>query len=302
MKNILFVSVAMIVLGLFPAKAQQFQLRGLEIYNPYYHNPAYVQAEKTVQLDLIGYNFSYNSGIWASAMTTIPKFNSSVGIRLAQGSYDGTGDFWNLQLAYAYKHSFSEDLHLHGGIQFSSGHVDYDDGLFVIDQEVLSKRHSGTLGLGVSVEYKKLHAGLSTSLPLYGRKDVVIAEDGSTETQNENTDNFTFHLLTGYSLGKPGRLTLDPIFGLDYYVQNSRQFKEMKGYLGANLEIRNLVGLGFTMGNLVSFTTSLNFMDRVSLILGIYAGEHELFGPVQNSDYTLGSREFDIIGQIRVNL
>lgn len=288
-------------LGSNLANAQSFQLRGLEIYNPYYHNPAYIQAEKTVQFDFIGYNLYRNSGMWTSIMTTIPKYNSSAGIRFAQGSFDGTLDFWNLQLAYAYEHSFSEEFHLKGGLQFSSGHVEFEDGIFNPDLEQIKARHNGYLGLGVALEYKKLHAGFSTSLPLYLRKDVLVG-DNTIETQKDDYDRLSFNFLTWYSLGKPGRLTLDPIFGLDYDILYGGKSKELKGYLGANLKIRNLVGFGFTLGNLVSFSTSLNIMDRVTLMMGIYAGEHELFGPMDYHNYTIGSNDFDIIGQIRINL
>ena len=158
MNRLLLVSIVLMAFGTSLVNAQRFQLRGLEIYNPYFYNPAYVQAEKTVQLDFLGYNFYYLTGIWTSAMASIPKFNSSAGARFASSSFDESAESWILQLAYAYKHSFSEDLHLNGGLMFSSGHVDYADGLFVTNQEELSKRHSGTLGLGVSVAYKKTTA------------------------------------------------------------------------------------------------------------------------------------------------
>lgn len=301
MKQLLLGIIVLMGLGTSLTNAQNFQLRGLEIYNPYYHNPAYVQAEKTVQLDFIGYNFYYLSGVWTSFMTTIPKYNSSAGIRFAQGSSDGTADFWNLQLAYAYKHSFSENLHLNGGLQFNSGHVKFEDGIFSPNPDVLTARHNGYLGLGVTLVYHKLHAGLSSSFPLYLRKEVLL-EDNTYETQKDDYDVTTFNFLTGYSLGKQGRLTFDPIFGLDCRMLYGGRTKELKGYLGANLKIRNVVGFGFTMGNMVSFSTSLSIMDRVTLILGIYAGEHELFSPMEFSNYTIGSKEFDIIGQIRINL
>jgi Type IX secretion system membrane protein PorP/SprF len=301
MKRIRFVIPVLMILGASPINAQQFQLRGLEIYNPYYHNPAYVQAEKTVQLDFIGYNFSFLSGMWTSVMTTLPEYNSSGGIRLAQGSYEGTADFWNLQLAYAYKHSFSGNLQLNGGIQFSSGHTIFEDDIFGSVPEELKARHNGYLGLGVALEYHKLHAGLSSSFPLYLRREVLL-EDNTTETQKDDADIINFNFLTGYSLGKPGRLTFDPILRLDYRMLYGGRNNELKAYVGANLQIRDLLGFGFTMGNLTSFSTSLSFMDRVTLILGIYAGEHELFGPVESTKYTIGSKEFDIIGQIRVNL
>ena len=301
MKRIFFLSIIPAVLATPLANAQHFQLRGLEIYNLYYHNPAYLQAEKNFQLDFIGFNSFRQTGIWTSVMTTIPKFNSSAGIRFAQGSLVGSADYWDLQLAYAYKHTFSKNFHLNGGMQFNSGHADYGDTFYEPDRDVLKKRHNGYLGLGIALEYHKLHAGISTSFPLYLRKEVLHV-DNTTETQKDDAGITNFNFQTGYSLGKSGRLTFDPIFGLDYRILNSGRTKQLKGYLGANLVIRNWLGFGFTMGNLTSFSTSLNIMNRVTLMIGIYAGGNELFGPLDYANYTIGSMGFEIIGQIRVNL
>ena len=301
MKRILFASAILMFFGIFHANAQRFQLRGLEIYNPYYHNPAFVQAEKTVQLDFIGYNFDYSSGIWASVMTNIPAINSSAGIRFAQNAMGDYADSRNLQLAYAYKHSFSENLHLRGGLLLSSGRVENKEAGYDPDREMWKYRRVGSMGLGITLEYRKLYAGISSTIPLYIRNEVLVGEN-LTEIRKMDADDYTFNYLMGYSLGKPGRFTFDPIFGLDYYSLNGGTFKEWKGYLGANMEIRNLVGFGFTLGNMVSFSTSLNIMDRVSLMLGVYAGEHDLFDNIDYGSYIIDFNDFKIIAQIRVNL
>lgn len=301
MKRILFACMVLMFFGTFHADAQRFQLRGLEIYNPYYHNPAFVQAEKSVQLDFIGYNFDYNSGIWASVMTNIPAINSSAGIRYAQGAYSDYLDSRNLQLAYAYEHSFSDNLYLKGGLYLSSGRLENKEAIYNPESEMLKYRRVGSMGLGIALEYRKLYAGISSVIPLYIRNEVLIGEN-LTETRKMDADDYTFNYLMGYSLGKLGRFTFDPIFGLDYYSLNGGVYKEWKGYLGANMEIRNLVGFGFTLGNMVSFSTSLNIMDRVSLMLGVYAGEHELFGDIDRGTYIIDFNDFKIIAQIRVNL
>jgi len=301
MNRFLFASTILMFFGIFHANAQRFQLRGLEIYNPYYHNPAFIQAEKNVQLDFIGYNFDYISGIWASVMTNIPAINSSAGIRYAQSAYSDYLDSRNLQLDYAYEHSFSDNLHLKGGLYLSSGRLENKEAVYNPESEIWKYRRVGSMGLGIALEYRKLYAGISSSIPLFIRKEVLI-EENLTETRKMNADYYTFNYLMGYSLGKPGRFTFDPIFGLDYYSLNGGMFKEWKGYLGANMEIRNLVGFGFTLGNMVSFSTSLNIMDRVSLMLGIYSGEHDLFDDIDNGNYIIDFNDFKIIAQIRVNL
>ena len=204
-------------------------------------------------------------------------------------------------LAYAYHHTFSEDFRLNGGLHINYGQLNFINGIVNPDNETTIKRYGGGLGFGLAFNYKKLYAGLSSNLPVFLKKDVLTA-DSISETRKEDTDSYYFHFLTGYSLGRPGKLTFDPVFGLDYNILNDGQSNKLKGYLGANLEIRNLVGIGFTMGNLVSLSTSLNILDRATLILGIYAGEHALFSSVMHPDYRIGRNEFQIIGQIRVNL
>lgn len=296
-----FVSLIFCLMILQPMQAQSLTLRGLEIYNPFYHNPAYTQAERTVQLDLLGYNFDYYSGIWTSAMVELPRINSAAGIRFGSGWYTEVGASWNLEPVYVYRYSISEDLQLNGGIAVNYGHTGYEDGLADFDGNEILERYNAWMRLGASVQYKKWHVGLSTHLPLYVAKGVRLP-DGSRETQTDDFGYYTVHFLSGYSFGTPGKLTIDPVLGLDYYVARFTERTDLEGYLGARLEYRNLVGLGFTFGNLVSVSTSLNLKDRVSLIIGIYAGEHELFSTMGGSNYTIGSNDFNIIAQLRIHL
>lgn len=301
MYRLIIIIGVLLIVGSLPARGQQFQLNGLEIYNPQTHNPAFIGSKKTAQVDLLGYKNYIKEGIWAGAMTSLPKYHSSVGLFYAQGSYPGSIDFNNQQVAYAYTHSFSEDLHARGGLVFSRGQSEYLFTAFDPDREGIKERRSGSVGLGTVFEYKKLRAGFSTLLPLYVKKDVWISEN-STDTRKDDQRFTSLHFLADYSLGKPKRTTFKPIIGLDFYMNNRTTDNQLMGYLGGKLEIRNLVGIGFTMGNLVSFSTSLNIMDRVSLIMGIYAAEHELFDAIHRASYAINFGDFEMIGQIRINL
>jgi len=300
MKKIVYAISVLLLTGTISHMAQTDPLKGLEIYNPSYCNPAYTQADRKVQLDLVGYNFKYYSGLWTNAMTELPGINSAAGIRFGYNQFTDIGS-WNLDFAYAYRHSFSEDFQLNGGIAVNYRHFNYGDGFVDMNGNEVVGRNSTGMRLGAYTQYKKWNIGLSTQFPLYVTKEVVTPA-GSQETQKDDVGFSSLHLISNYSFGKPGRLTIDPIIRMDYYILRRHDYTELQGYLGANLEYRNLLGLGFTFGNLVSVSTSLNLKDRVSLILGIYAGEHELLGPIQGSSYTIGSNEFDIIAQVRIHI
>ena len=96
MKKIIYVTSVLLLTGAIPLMAQMFPLRGLEIYNPSYYNPAYTQADRKVQLDLMGYNFYYYSGLWTKAMTVLPGIYSAAGFRFGTSQYTDVGASSNL--------------------------------------------------------------------------------------------------------------------------------------------------------------------------------------------------------------
>ena len=76
--------MAIIVFGISPAKAQKFHFKGLEIYNPYFYNPAYVQAEKTVQEHEIMALNAKNSRIFFEALSAPIRFNRKLAAALEE--------------------------------------------------------------------------------------------------------------------------------------------------------------------------------------------------------------------------
>lgn len=117
-----FLLTLIIIPSFTQINAQNFELKGLEIYNPVYFNPAFTSSDKLIQTDALAYDFNIKNGYWLNVMSSLPKKNSSVGL-----SFGGQKRFktyslleWdrsdenvsirekNIGISYAYKHSFNE--------------------------------------------------------------------------------------------------------------------------------------------------------------------------------------------------
>jgi hypothetical protein len=83
MRKTLFLSL-MIVCSFAISNAQDYYLlKGLEIYNPAFTNPAFTSSEKLVQTDVLAYDYFYYKGYQVHAMTSLPNTNSSYGLSLS---------------------------------------------------------------------------------------------------------------------------------------------------------------------------------------------------------------------------
>lgn len=118
-------------------------------------------------------------------------------------------------------------------------------------------------------------------------------EDNTTENQKDDADITNFHFLTGYSLGKPGRLTFDPIFGLDYRILYGGRTNQLQGYLGANMKIRNAVGFGFS--SIIKFRASgsSEYYQPFCFDVG-YGGTYGWYG-FDQTVYSKGLASFETI-------
>jgi hypothetical protein len=276
-----------IFLSFFSLKgfAQVF-INKLEQYNFHYLNPAYIISDARLQIDVISFNSTmYESkGLQSNIILNIPRKNSGFGIGYIIESMFQS-NFSSLHIDYAYKHSFTENLSLTGGVRLNYGKYNFNRANF-IDFKTINKTWYSTT-IGTTFRYKKIHAGASIGIPLINRKKYYISEN-ETESVKDIASPYIYQILCGYSLGKRNKILFDPILS----IQNS--YEEKSWYLGANTLIKNFVGVGFTFGDITSFSTSLNYKNKVSLILGIYSK--------QQLEYTLNVSEMNIIGQIRIKL
>jgi hypothetical protein len=69
-------------------------------------------------------------------------------------------------------------------------------------------------------------------------------------------------------------------------------------YAGGNITLVKTVGLGFTVGDMFSLSTSISVLDRVILMVGIFQTERSI--TLSSFDYTLGFDPVEFIAQLRI--
>jgi hypothetical protein len=306
MRKTLFLSL-LIFCSFAISNAQNFQLKGLEIYNPVFTNPAFTSSDKLAQIDVLAYDFLYYNGYQVHAMTRLPNTNSSFGLNLSSGksfssySYSGLDRskenislrFKSFDISYAYDHSFTEHMHLSGGISLSHGLLKFYGN--TRNTNILS-RNVGSLNTGLKFSYRKLYAGISAGTGLYSWKK-ELNEANETVLTRDWTPTFSSNFIAGYSLGGERRVNFEPVIGFLYGKNFKTDNSNFEFYTGANITIANTVGLGFTVGDMYSLSTSITILDRVSLIVGVYQTEDLKYS---SSGYSLGFDPIEYIAQIRI--
>ena len=292
-------------------KAQRFPLHGIEIYNPAYNNPAYTGAEKLIQADAIVYSNPYNTGIYSSIMATLPGDKSALGVSFNQsGYYTGYSSsgghseksMSNYKVALAYKHTFRpwENTEIHTGASVNAAKLDFLSAMNGIDSSWQYNKGLSTT-IGVAVDYKNLKAGISGNFPVSANR-FYLDETNSLEKESISSPAKVFHMYGKYESKSQRRVTLDPLFGMYWMHANDSDYSEWLGYVGGHIQIVDVVGLGITAGSLVSVSATVNIVDRVELMLGIYAGEKFLDDGPRSMDYGLNFGNKEYIMQLRINL
>lgn len=291
-------------------KAQYFRLYGLEIYNPSYHNPAYVGAENLIRADVIATSNFYSTVLNSRIMTTLPGGKHSLGIGFDKSGYyssfsfngprEKTMDYYMIDLAYNHTFQLREALAVHAGAAIHPAKLDFLQVVQGIDSSLLYQR-SLSASIGVAVDYKNFTAGVSTHIPFYSNK-FYLDETNNIEKKSNTSTVREFHMFGKYESKSPRRVTLDPLFGVYLRYGENGDYSEWLGYAGGHIQIVDLVGLGITAGSLVSVSTTLNIKDRLELMLGIYAGEKLWSDGLSSLDYGLNFGDRQYIIQLRVNL
>ena len=300
-----FIVLAMCILVCFAQSfAQKFELKGLEIYNPAYSNPAFTSSDKFVQTDLIAYDLKYYNGYWFNAMSSLPNSNSSIGVSVAGSKY--YRNYSSIQrdrseenivyrgnryrISYAYTHTFTDQFKLSGGINYVHSIMNVSD-----TTTNLISRNTGFVNTGLKLSYRKLYAGISAGIGLYARNK-QLNEANMSEVTWEKMNTFSSSFIAGYSLGGERRVNFDPLIGYYFAKDLDTDFSEFGFYAGGTLSLLHIVGVGFTVGDQFSISTSISFPKRASLIVGLYQTEGSF------NDYGLGVEPLSFIAQLRIKL
>jgi hypothetical protein len=199
-------------------------------------------------------------------------------------------------MSYAYDHSFTEHMHLSGGISFIHGYTKFTGPNWNTNK--LTK-NTGALNTGLKFTYRKLYAGISAGTGLYAWEKELNDADETVLTR-EWQPSLSSNFIAGYSLGGERRVNFDPVIGFQYAKNFKTDYSNFGFYAGGNISIVNTVGLGFTVGDMYSLSTSITIMDRVSLIVGVYQTENGNYR--WHLDYSLGFDPIEYIAQIRIKL
>ncbi|MDA3823821.1 MAG: hypothetical protein PF450_14590, partial [Bacteroidales bacterium] len=128
--------------------------------------------------------------------------------------------------------------------------------------------------------------------------DKKVNEANETVIMREKVPTFTSNFIAGYSLGGNRRVNFDPLIGFHYAKNFRYDYSDFGFYAGGNVTVVKTIGLGFTVGDMFSLSTSITVLDRVSLMVGIYQVE----GDSHHANYSLEFDPFSFIAQLRIKL
>lgn len=270
-----------------------YPLRGFEIVNPYYNNPAFITTEKDIQINLLGYGVEAYQGFLVNSIVNIPKLGGAVFVDYERDWYEDSKS-WGFSVGYARGFMLNEDLNLNAGIIYKPYRI--------MDRNIdpqgnpYSEIVASNLYLGVSLEYKKFTFGLSTTAPLKSQS-IVRSDDSGNEYADlhENSSNVISSSIR-YFVNISDQVTIEPLLEFDYHYLESSEDKA-KLYFGAVSEIGKTFGTGFTIGSLNSIHGSFKLGRSTELYLMFYSRIIE-----NDFTYYLAQQGWNVIGQVRINL
>jgi len=270
-----------------------YHLKGFELIDHYYYNPAFISAEKQIQLDLSGYGFENNQGFLANSIVNISESLGNLWIGYERERYLDSKS-WGLNLGYARSFRLSKDLDLVAGLAYKRYQIMDSENDILGDP--YSEIDASNLYLGSSINYKRLTIGLSTILPLKSsyihRSDYIDHEyaDLYEPSNNVVSSTITYHVTVTDKIG------LDPVLSVDYHYLN-RDESKAKYYAGAISQLGKTFGAGFTVGSINSVNGSINIGGMTRLYLLFYSGIS-----ANDFSYYIGQKGWNLVMQLRLNL
>lgn len=291
--------------------AQRYALRGLEIYNPAYNNPAYTGADQLIQADAVLYSNPFSPGLYTSLMGTLPGNLGGAGVSFDRGVYyagysssGGRSEKYmsHYNVAFNYRYTFQpwKEVKIHTGANLNAGKLNFLVPVSGIDSSWLYRKTFSTK-LGAAVDYKNITAGISGHFPISAKR---YYKDDAGNLANETVTSHTrvFHMYGKYESKSPRRVTFDPLVGMYWMWSGDADFSEWLGYVGGHIQIVDVVGLGFTAGSMLSVSATVNILDRVELMLAIYQGEKPRDDAFRFTDYKLNFSNREYTMQLRIKL
>jgi len=264
--------------------AQVFSLRGLEQYNQQLISPAYIIPDSKIQIDLIPYSIDYTDAVIANLLISLPRYNSGVasGFRIYNNS-----QFYSagINIDYAYRYFFTKDIKLTGGLRVNYSKNSFRNSSFP-DFPIIDVRALNTT-LASALNYRNLRAGFNIIIPLFNKTFYFISFNG-TDTRFDRLPN-VYQFVCDYTLGKRDRILINSIMNLR--CSDNR----INWFLGSKVMVKDIIGLGFTFGDVFSLSTSLKLKNKVQLIFGIYSKEDD-------KKFSIDFSPVNFICQVRINL
>jgi len=262
--------------------AQSFDKSVLHIYNDYLNNPAFIYAEKTIQINAIGGTSltKLNNNPNEFMINTLAYFNKiSSGIIISYHK-ENTGAYVNNQgviLGYAYHQKIHQDLEISIGVSFDIFKYKFkpDNQLNISSNTVSDVNYKAGLGL----KYKNL----SVSYAIH----------------NNNVNM----LDTNFIWTKSRKLNNSVFVRYDVQIKDIWHFYPQLSYFDDNtpkllpsliVDYKNIVGLGFEYWNNINITAYVKFLKKIKIIMLIKHQNNVLI-----YDKTSG---WNLLGQVQIDL
>jgi hypothetical protein len=267
--------LTLVLLSLYGmSSAQNDRLRGLQLYNPVYNNPAFTGSDRLVEADVIAYDYLYTSGSWINLMATLPDSKSSFSLTYSGDTYFSSYSLMgsltrdigmkgnSLGLGYSYSIISREKMNLSGGIQYN-----HTLGKYYFEESSIRSVQFGCINTGLKAEYDKYYAGISLGTNPFMRIK-SIDDSGGYDYESDLFYLFRTSFVAGTSLGGDRRVNFDPQFA--YLYTTAGGHSQFEWYFGGEISLLNTIGFGFTLGNSFSLSAFISILDRVDLRVGIF--------------------------------
>lgn len=268
MRSFHFLFIVLILSFSAKSFAQLYNYGGLKYYMPYLLNPAFTEAEKTVQFDLLGYkaeSFYSSKGAMFNGLTNLSSINSS--IRLSYGVNDFFDGGSNFSLAYAYHQKLSDKFGLKAGVGYSRNNTRLAIDTLNYDYWNIKFHNydyeSEWIDVGVGIDYKGFTVGVNSGFTL--SSEAIFSLNSGRDSIVTYGGYSKFELYTRYKWTAGRHINLSPFGGINMEKPYEDSGWGYGIYTGIITDYKDLIGLGLTIGDELSLMFSAKLFNSVRL-------------------------------------